>query len=321
MDENLKKHPKVSILVPIYGTEKYIEKCARSLFEQTYDNIEYIFVNDCTKDASVEILKKTIEDYPQRKSQVTIISHNTNKGLAASRLTAFEHSTGAYLWCVDSDDYADVQAVSIIVPYMERGYDFISFNYYTNNGNDIQKFNSKPLTVNNLLTNEIPPSIWKCIARKELYTQNNILPVVGINSSEDYLLTARLLLVSKRPILLENNYLYYYNISNLDSYMNNVNVRSYENSADSAIIIFEYYRRLNVVEKFHNGLSCRLAMCYLRLKKVDSSNFRCQQLLNLIKEADRVVYFLTKLPLSVSKRLYIVRTYRRFILKVNNDMA
>ena len=141
MDENLKKHPKVSILVPIYGTEKYIEKCARSLFEQTYDNIEYIFVNDCTKDASVEILKKTIEDYPQRKSQVTIISHNTNKGLAASRLTAFEHSTGAYLWCVDSDDYADVQAVSIIVPYMERGYDFISFNYYTNNGNDIQKFN------------------------------------------------------------------------------------------------------------------------------------------------------------------------------------
>lgn len=207
MDENLKKHPKVSILVPIYGTEKYIEKCARSLFEQTYDNIEYIFVNDCTKDASVEILKKTIEDYPQRKSQVTIISHNTNRGLAASRLTAFEHSTGAYLWCVDSDDYADVQAVSIIVPYMERGYDFISFNYYTNNGNDIQKFNSKPLTVNNLLTNEIPPSIWKCIARKELYTQNNILPVVGINSSEDYLLTARLLLVSKRPILLENNYL------------------------------------------------------------------------------------------------------------------
>ena len=161
MDENLKKHPKVSILVPIYGTEKYIEKCARSLFEQTYDNIEYIFVNDCTKDASVEILKKTIEDYPQRKSQVTIISHNTNRGLAASRLTAFEHSTGAYLWCVDSDDYADVQAVSIIVPYMERGYDFISFNYYTNNGNDIQKFNSKPLTVNNLLTNEIPPSIWK----------------------------------------------------------------------------------------------------------------------------------------------------------------
>ena len=222
---------------------------------------------------------------------------------------------------MDSDDYADVQAVSIIVPYMERGYDFISFNYYTNNGNDIQKFNSKPLTVNNLLTNEIPPSIWKCIARKELYTQNNILPVVGINSSEDYLLTARLLLVSKRPILLENNYLYYYNISNLDSYMNNVNVRSYENSADSAIIIFEYYRRLNVVEKFHNGLSCRLAMCYLRLKKVDSSNFRCQQLLNLIKEADRVVYFLTKLPLSVSKSLYIVRTYRRFILKVNNDMA
>ena len=78
MDKRFNKNPKVSILVPIYGTEKYIEKCARTLFEQTYDNIEYIFVNDCTKDASVEILKKTIEDYPQRQSQISIISHETN---------------------------------------------------------------------------------------------------------------------------------------------------------------------------------------------------------------------------------------------------
>ena len=51
---------KVSILVPVYGVEKYIEKCAVSLFEQSYEDIEYIFVNDCTPDRSIEVLRGTI---------------------------------------------------------------------------------------------------------------------------------------------------------------------------------------------------------------------------------------------------------------------
>ena len=49
--------PAVSVIIPVYGVEAYIEKCARSLFEQTLEDIEYIFVNDCTKDKSIEILQ------------------------------------------------------------------------------------------------------------------------------------------------------------------------------------------------------------------------------------------------------------------------
>ena len=47
---------KVSLLIPIYNVEKYIERCAHSLFQQSYKNIEYIFVDDCTKDRSIELL-------------------------------------------------------------------------------------------------------------------------------------------------------------------------------------------------------------------------------------------------------------------------
>ena len=61
--------PKVSVIIPIYNVEKYIERCARSLFEQTYENLEYIFVNDCSKDKSIEILEHVIEEYPKRQNQ------------------------------------------------------------------------------------------------------------------------------------------------------------------------------------------------------------------------------------------------------------
>ena len=61
------KQPKVSVCVPVYKGEPYIEKCVRSLFSQTLDNIEYIFVNDNTPDKSMEIIYKVLNEYPYRK--------------------------------------------------------------------------------------------------------------------------------------------------------------------------------------------------------------------------------------------------------------
>ena len=102
---------KVSILVPVYGVEKYIEKCAVSLFEQSYEDIEYIFVNDCTPDRSIEVLRGTIARYPQRQKQVVIIDHDVNRGLGAARHTATDAATGELVMHVDSDDYLMPHAV------------------------------------------------------------------------------------------------------------------------------------------------------------------------------------------------------------------
>ena len=88
---------KISLLIPIYGVENYIEQCARSLFSQSYTSIEYIFVDDCTKDRSIEILQSVMEDYPDRKEDILLIRHEHNKGLGAARRTAFEAATGEYI--------------------------------------------------------------------------------------------------------------------------------------------------------------------------------------------------------------------------------
>lgn len=101
------KMPKVSVIVPVYGVEKYIDRCARSLFEQTLDDMEYIFVNDATTDKSIEILEKVINDFPERKSQVTVLHHERNLGLPQARKTGIMHAKGHYIAHCDSDDWVD----------------------------------------------------------------------------------------------------------------------------------------------------------------------------------------------------------------------
>ncbi len=100
--------PKVSVIVPIYGVEKYIERCARSLFEQTLDDIEYIFIDDCTKDASIKVLKSVLQEYPKRMLQTKIVTMPTNCGLAAVRRHGIQLASGDYIIHCDSDDWVDV---------------------------------------------------------------------------------------------------------------------------------------------------------------------------------------------------------------------
>lgn len=99
--------PKVSVIIPVYGVEKYIERCARSLFEQTLDDIEYLFVDDCTPDRSIDILKQVLEDYPHRKAQVSIHRMEHNSGVAKVREWGMRHATGEYVIQCDSDDWVE----------------------------------------------------------------------------------------------------------------------------------------------------------------------------------------------------------------------
>ena len=99
--------PKVTVIVPVYGVEKYIERCARSLFEQTLDDIEYLFIDDCTPDRSIEILKSVLEEYPNRKEQVIIHQMEQNSGQAKVREWGMKNATGAYVIHCDSDDWVD----------------------------------------------------------------------------------------------------------------------------------------------------------------------------------------------------------------------
>lgn len=99
-------NPKISVIVPVYNVQRYIEQCARSLFEQTLEDIEFIFVNDCSSDNTIFILKNIAKNYPNRNIQ--IIHHDINKGVSAARATGLIAATGEYVIHCDSDDWVDI---------------------------------------------------------------------------------------------------------------------------------------------------------------------------------------------------------------------
>ena len=120
----------VSVLVPVYGVEKYIAECAGSLFSQTWQNIEYVFVDDCSPDRSIEVLRQVIAEYPHRERQVRIVRQDRNRGLGAARNRAVEESSGEYLMHVDSDDRITPNAVEkLVAAAMETSADIVDGAY------------------------------------------------------------------------------------------------------------------------------------------------------------------------------------------------
>ena len=100
--------PKVSVIVTIYNREKYIEECARTLFEQTLDDIEYLFIDDASTDRSVIILKNLLDKYPKRQLTTKMICLKQNSGRAVARQTGIDSASGEYVIHVDSDDWVDL---------------------------------------------------------------------------------------------------------------------------------------------------------------------------------------------------------------------
>jgi glycosyltransferase involved in cell wall biosynthesis len=97
---------KVSEIILIYNVEAFIEKCVRSLMEQTFEDIEYIFINDCSPDKSMQILSGLLLDYPNRMPHVKIINHD-NKGVSAARNAALDIAKAEWITFIDSHDYVE----------------------------------------------------------------------------------------------------------------------------------------------------------------------------------------------------------------------
>lgn len=257
--------PKVTVVIPVYGVEKFIEKCARSLFEQTLDSIEYIFVDDCTKDNSIEVLQRVIDNYPQRKPFVRILHNQVNQGLPTARHTGLLQATGEYIAHCDSDDWLEKDMYQTLYnKAKQEDADICYCDFCFDDGKDYHKHQikfsadydlSKEHILKDLLTHKITGSVCAYISHSRLY-QNKILYPKG-NMGEDWALTVQIMYYVSKPICYISKPMYHYfinqqsitKLSTEESVINN-----YKALKDNCKIIVNFLEKKDVGKVYKNYL-------------------------------------------------------------------
>jgi len=251
--------PKVSLIIPVYKVSSFIERCACSLFEQTFDDIEYIFVNDCSPDNSIQILEKVIERYPGRRNTIRIINHDNNRGLGAARNTGLNAAKGEYILHVDSDDYIEFEMVERMYnTAVENNADIVVCDYIVQ-WKFVSKVSAQPYSVNSseytrmLLRVEAMSCVWNKMIKKELYDKNNIHSIEGIDMAEDYVLIPRLAYYANK-ISKVNIPFYHYVQTNKNAYTKSYSHKSISSLVNALDILFFFFNNVSDRELYKNDL-------------------------------------------------------------------
>lgn len=257
--------PRVSVIIPVYRVEKYIERCARSLFEQTLDDIEYLFVDDCTPDRSIEVLKNVLEEYPQRKPQVIIHRMEKNSGQAAVRKWGMQNATGEYIIHCDSDDWVHKDMYQAMYEKaVSEDADFVVCNYCESNGKEIKKVKKGSHTTDakvffeNIIYQTDQWSLWNKLFRRSLLKEIIIYPKYAMG--EDYVLCLQLVWNSKSMAYIDKTYYFYY-INEL-SLTKSVSIETIEKrfhqSVGNAEDILRFLNEKGLYERYKEAIDCVL---------------------------------------------------------------
>jgi glycosyltransferase involved in cell wall biosynthesis len=291
--------PFVSILIPVYQVERYIERCARSVFEQTYPKLEFIFVDDDSHDASIDILQKVKNEYPNRKDDVIVIHHKQNLGLAVSRNTAVNASHGEFVFHVDSDDWVERDAVSALIQkQLETGADIVSaeaddykeglFSMHLTGGWDLEK---KDLLIG-LLTYKVSTTIWRRLIRKKLYVDYDVRCDENGSGGEDFQVLPRLIYYAEIVSGIEKC-IYHHDLSNKNSITNNAqdNIDSQIQGLVSVRTVVQFFsNKESTLRSLVEGIEIRNIHYWMINNVVSSNRSGYAVFLRYLRNTDPVIW-------------------------------
>ena len=210
----------ISLIAPIYGVERFIAPFAHSVLGQSYPHIQYIFVNDGTKDASMEVLDEVIESEFSHKREQIVIVDKENGGLPAARQTGLQYATGDYIYHVDPDDWLSADAIAKIVAKIEAtGCDIVFFNYVKEYPNRSSVKRERAYTtaektqyIRDMYNHKAYGTLCNKCVKRSIYT-NNQLYVPQYGYAEDCCLSVQLVSYAQSIAYLDED-LYHYRKGN-----------------------------------------------------------------------------------------------------------
>ena len=239
---------RISLIVPIYGVEKYIAKFAESALDQTYQDLQFIFVNDGTKDRSMEILRDLIANrYAHLQSRIVIVDKE-NGGLPSARKAGLDVAEGEYVLFADSDDWMETDAVEKVMAKADETHaDIIYFDLIKEYGNRTSYKREREYTgatkddfiVNIFNYKSFGYTVTKCFKRR-LYTENVIyFPKLGMH--EDIYLMSQIIFHAKSLVHIPEA-LYHYRKDNPASFCAQDRLKRHVSSTTNLLDLYEHYR-------------------------------------------------------------------------------
>lgn len=187
----LEKKFKISVIIPFYNAKIYLERCVRSLFTQTFSEMEFVFVDDCSLDGGADFILEILKEYPNRQGQVKIVPHAKRSGVAQARNTGLANANGDYIgWC-DADDWVEKTMFSDLYTTLKQEQaDLVWCNFYMDFPDrqilDLQEIEPDPKQfAKALIAGKMQGMLWNKLVRTRILKDNNIQFLAGCNMGED----------------------------------------------------------------------------------------------------------------------------------------
>ena len=210
----------VSYIIPIYNVSGYIEKSVGSLLEQSYSNIEYIFINDCSSDDSEIKLRRIIEEFPERRNKIKVVTNEQNFGSATTRNIGLDMAQGEYVMFADSDDWISCDYVESMVHKIESEDDDIVYCDYFESYDNNEKLINQNYGIDNIecirlmLEGGLHGSTWNKIYRRSFLLKTKQRFVRGADLFEDVSWNIRLFACTKQISYLSQAFYHYVQYNN-----------------------------------------------------------------------------------------------------------
>lgn len=244
--------PQVSVIVPVYNSSEFISRCCDTLFGQTLQSIEYIFVDDGSSDESLCIINQILDKYPSRRNQVVFVSYQNNRGVGVARNAGIKRATGEYIIHCDSDDWVESCLYEkLYLRAKETNADVVTCGYYVDAADGIRSSVTPPLENVDPLSFSISPqtgALWTKLIRRGFLEEHHLEVPLDINWGEDLCLSLEAVLLSQNTQSI--NEILYHHVLNEDSLTYSVSVVQCLELVKCGSFVENFLDRHRLLEKY-----------------------------------------------------------------------